>query len=78
MLRHQHPAVSGGLEAMPRDQLDLAVINCHSAVESDAHFDQRSAQFARHAVAIAAHLLDVAVPCHHPPFAIGGIEAHGG
>jgi hypothetical protein len=46
MLRHQHPAVSGGLEAMPRDQLDLAVINCHSAVESDAHFDQRSAQFA--------------------------------
>jgi hypothetical protein len=34
MLRHQHAAVGGGLEPMPRDQLASAVINCQSAVES--------------------------------------------
>src|SRR5712692_10620038 len=61
---------------MPRNELVFTVINRQPAIESDAHFDQRSAQFARHAVAVAAHL-DVSVPRHYPAFAIGGVKPSG-
>jgi len=61
---------------MTCDQVTVGVISRQAAIESDAHFDQRSAQFARYAIAVAAHL-DVVIPRYDPPFVIGRIKAAG-